>query len=341
MRKFVVFLLFFFSLTLLSGEILPARYQTHYPRELGPEFNPQVRQDWREKLETQKAEIVLMGDSVLREGIDPSQFKALTGEEPLHVAIPGSSSALWYAIIKNNIAISAHQPRYLFLFFRDTMLTTPDYRVTGKYFTMLDEFASPADTLIVQYAYINSMNWAEKLLERYVPLYGNRTDLRNSVEYRLKYTLPFRLLRCGEVCVDRAMEDVFADNKMASILKERAVSEGEDYLYENKNLDFNNQVSRSFLPEMIRLLQEKKVQLVLVQVKTTRFRAASRPIFLNNYLADLQQYATAHNVLYLSFADDERLKDAYFVDQIHLSDEGQKVFTTLFSEAIRPIIDAP
>ncbi|NPV75484.1 MAG: hypothetical protein HPY59_03820 [Anaerolineae bacterium] len=320
---------------------MPARYQTHYPRELGPEFKPQVRQDWREKLETQKAEIVLMGDSVLREGIDPSQFKALTGEEPLYVAIPGSSSALWYAIIKNNIAVSTHQPRYLFLFFRDTMLTTPDYRVTGKYFTMLDEFASPDDTLIVQYAYINSMNWIEKLLEQYVPLYGNRTDLRNSIEYRLKYTLPFRLLRCGEVCVDQAIANVFADEKMAFILKERAVSEAEDYLYENKNLDFNNQVSRSFLPEIIRTLQEKNVQLVLVQVKTTRFRSGNRPFLLNKYLADLQQYAIAHNVLYLSFSDNKRLKDAYFVDQIHLSDEGKEVFTTLFSEAIKPIIDTP
>ncbi|MCC6147230.1 MAG: hypothetical protein IT308_06640 [Anaerolineaceae bacterium] len=317
---------------------MPERYETHYPRDLGPEFTPQIRQDWRDKLETQKAKVVLMGDSVLFEGIDPVQFETLTGEKPLYVAIPGSSSALWYAIIKNNIVHSAYKPRLLFLFFRDTMLTTPEYRVTGKYFTMLDEFASPADTLITQYAYINSMSVTEKFLERHVPLYGNRTELRGSLEYRLKYTLPYRVLGCGEFCVDQAIADVFSDDKMGTMLKQKMVSEAEDYLYENKNLNFTSQISRSFLPEIIQLLRDNGIQLVLVQVKTMRFDSRSAPILLNGYIYALKNYVHQQNIPYLSFANEERIKDSYFVDQIHLSDEGQKVFTALFSEAVLPML---
>lgn len=339
MRNFIRFFVSLLLIFFVSGQVIPARYQTHYPRELGPEFTPQIRQDWKEKLEIQKSDVIFMGDSVLFEGINPIQFEEISGIKPLFVAIPGSSSALWYAIIKNNIILADASPKYLFIFFRDTMLTTPDFRVTGKYFTMLDEFASPNDTLIVQKAYVNSMNRCEQLLERYFPLYGNRIDLRNSIDYRMKYTSPFRLLACGEECVDQSISDAFSKDKMIPAIQERLVTESEDYLYDGKNLDFNRQFNFSFLPEIISLLNQRQIQPVFVQVKTLKYETSHPSAAIMRYFNALETFASDHNIPYLTYLSDDRINKEYFVDEIHLTDEGQTFFTSLFSNDIKSLLN--
>ena len=76
------------------------------------------------------------------------------GEPVYKLDIPGSSSALWYLVLKSNIAPAKPAPGSLVILFRDTLLTTPTFRTLPPYLGMIDKFASPGDTLVIQRAYL-------------------------------------------------------------------------------------------------------------------------------------------------------------------------------------------
>ena len=108
----------------------------------------------------------------------------------IHMAgLPGTASTIWYAMIKNNIVVAEHQPEYLIIFFRDSLMTVPGYRVTGRYLELVDEFVTPADTLLIERAYINQMTPLERFMEAYVPLYGARWIIRESIDHTLAISL--------------------------------------------------------------------------------------------------------------------------------------------------------
>ena len=165
---------------------LPIRYQAPYPAKIGPQFDTRIRTTYTDMLNEQQPEVLLFGDSMLGPAVDEKVVAKHLGKKTMLVSLPGTASTIWYLIIKNNIVMADHKPEYLVLFFRDSMMTVPGYRVTGRYFEQIDEFASPEDTLLIERAYINQMAPLEKLMERYVPLYGSRWNIRESIE-ELRY----------------------------------------------------------------------------------------------------------------------------------------------------------
>ncbi len=242
MRTFLQFVALFILLSLLASTTLPSVYGTRYPRNIEPEFDSRVRPIHRNALIRRIPDAVFIGDSTLGDNVDFQQIHALLGIKTYDIVIYGSASALWYLIIKNNIAVSPITPDYLVLFFRETMLTTPDYRVTGQYFPIIEEFVGKNDDLLARYSYLDQMSWLEKLAERYFPLYGDRLNFRNSLEYRFNHTLPLLLLTCGEFCVSEARELVYAaDLDMDQLMMEQFGAEHN--LTREQDFFFNYRVS--------------------------------------------------------------------------------------------------
>ena len=155
MRSFLQFVFFFIIIAILGSLAISIRYETAYPKSIGPKLDRRVRTTHSEGISAHQPKIVLMGDSTLKLAVDFEQLASSLSAKTYGIAIPGSSSALWYLIIKNNIAAANFKPDYLVIFFRELMLTTPEYRVDGNYFTTIDEFASPEDEQLIQFSYLN------------------------------------------------------------------------------------------------------------------------------------------------------------------------------------------
>ena len=120
----------------------------------------------------------------------------------------------------------------------------------------------------------------------------------------------------------------------------RAINLAENYLYTDENLDFDRQIERSFLPEIIRLCREKDIKLILVRTKTLRFsREAPEPATLAEYMNDLSAYAQRNEVPLIDLAHSDRLPRNLFIDINHLNAEGRKIFTEMLVEAIRPMLN--
>jgi hypothetical protein len=340
MRLFFRYILSLGILLAITSLIIPMRYDLSYPKKLGPKFDNSIRRQYMRDIVEKNAELVLIGDSVLVLSVDPEQLEQLTGKSTYSLSIPGSASAVWYLAMKNVIAKSTHKPRYVIIVFRDTILTAPGYRVNGKYFTLVDMLANTDDTLVIQKSFIQQMSPAEQWADRYLPLYGSRLRLRETLDYYTRYTLT-NLTGCDPQCNDNANFTVFQDLNLDSNLLVEAIATAESYLYTPKQMDFAAQLDQSFLPDIIRLAQENNLQLILVRTKhldTPTEASESAP--LKGYIQALKSYAEQNGVIVLDFAYDKRLTSDLFVDSHHLSEAGSIVFTKMLAEALALTFDS-
>ena len=339
MKEFRQYMIVLLVMIILLSAYLPARYDSPYPRPITPQFDTYVRKVYMEEIGAQQADAVLLGDSMLNPAVDPAVLGERLGLTFYPIGLPGSASTLWYLITKNNIVDAQPRPKYLFIFFRDSMMTVPGYRVTGRYFEQIDEFARPQDGELIQRAYLDQMNPLEKIAEAYLPIYGLRWRIREGVDTRMRYTLPSSVLGCEKPCMDNAMEVVFGSLNIDLVFLSEALAAADDYIYSRQGLDFENSVADSFLPDLINLCEHNDIQLVLVRMRTLRFiRPGSEPPALGEYGEQLRAYLEARGVLYLDYSDYAALNENYFADPVHMNDNGKVFFTELFGNDLEPML---
>lgn len=337
MRFFLKFGLILTIIVIATSILLPTSYGLTFPRNPGPVTDKQVRTNHLQYLEENHPQIVLMGDSTLALGIDPDVLSKQTGKSIYKIDIPGSASALWYLILKNNIAESSYKPEFVLIIFRDSILTAPGYRVHGSYFELVDEYARRSEPLFIQNSFVNLMNPLEIAAEKYFPLYVTRTQIRNKVDAGIRYLIP-PFFGCDENCVDYSLGEIFlgADLEPKALLN--AVGAAESYLYTPEQLNFTAQVNNSYLPEMIQIAKERDIKLVFVRVKVETENSSTN-LQLADYLEELRGYFKEQGTYLLDFGDDPRLTHEYFRDVIHLNEEGKALFTQMVGDGLKDIFN--
>jgi hypothetical protein len=329
MLKFMLLLVLILVTTLMP--VYDPRLQ--FPREAGPVLDGQVRNNHLKSIEEDRPQVVLMGDSTLGASVDPAQLSELTGKSMYNISIPGSASALWYLILKNNIAEAAYKPQYLLVVFRDTILTAPGYRVHGSYFDLVDEYADSNDHLLTQNSFVGLMNPLEVAAEKYFPLYVARTEIRQGIDSKIRYFAP-AITGCHVDCTDQALAEVFvgADLEPGALMD--AVGAAESYLYTADQFDFDHQVEQSYLPEMVRIANENNIKLVLVRVKV---ETHGRDPKLDAYMNSLKNYVHKNGAFLLDYGNDPRLTHDLFFDPIHLNPQGEIVFTQMVADGFNEL----
>ena len=338
MREFKQYLISLIVLIgLVSGFVL-FRFANGYPSSVGPQFDPHIRQKYHEMINEENPQVLVFGDSVVDSNVDAIFMAGQSGKRVSSISEPGAGSALLYLILKNNIANAESKPEVLILLFRDTVLTSTGFRVHGSFFKIMDEYAGTDDDFALQLAIRNRMSPAEKLAEAYFPPYWARWDLRAMLISRV-INFPARaLFGCTQECSEAAMGDVFGNQNFEPDQLNEAINSAENFLYTDENLDFESQIDRSFLPEIIRICKENAIKLILVRTKILRFsRENPEPSALVEYMNDLNTHARKNDILLVDFAHDNRLDIASFKDSHHLNQDGRKIFTKMLIEAIESV----
>lgn len=317
---------------------LMIRYQSPYPRDIGPQLDTYIRPTFIDLLNEQQPEVLLLGDSMLAPAVNAEVLTNHLDRKTIMIGLDGTASTLWYLMIKNNIVLAEHKPKYLIVFFRDAMMTVPGYRVTGRYFEQIDEFAAPTDMLLIERAYINQMTSVEKIMEKYIPPYSLRWRMRESIDYYIRYSLGRVLLDCNKTCMDYAMEVVFQANNLDVTFLSDAIAASDEYFYTEEALNFDEQVGNSFLPEVIRLCKENEIQLVLIRMPILRFEEpGTEPAGLNDYIQDLARYLEENGVPFFDF-DQKEFTTEYFTDSLHLNEQGKALFTQKLVKSLMTVI---
>lgn len=335
MRTLTRTLSVFILMVLLSSLAVLSAFDGLYPRPLGPQFDIRVAQNYRNDIETQKTEVLLLGDSMLGKGVDAEKLEEYLGQSVYKVDIPGGSSAMWYLIMKSNIYPADYTPKTLVIFFRGTMLTTPDFRVEGSSnLGLLNKYATMEDTLFRRLAYTERMNPVDKAFSLYLPIYGYRTEIVTALDAGFRHTLPGLLNGCDPECADDAMEEVLRSDIAPEQLADYIIR-SDMVLYAGRKLDFPYQLGHSFLPEMVRMAKEKGMGVVMVHMPTEIFPdTALEPEGLAGYNADMEVYLEAQGIPLLNFEHDPRFLPEDFTEPTHLNNEAKQRFTKILAEAL-------
>ena len=338
MRLFLRYLFLLAFLTSITWVTIPNWLNIQFPRQPGPEFDKRARKSYITLLDEEKPDVVMLGDSTLMDGVDPDLLSELTGRKVSSYHAPGSASAFWYIVLKNNVVVAEHKPQAVVVVFRDTMLTAPGYRVHGGYFVKLDEFARPQEPVLLERAFLNQMNPLEIWAEKYFPLYSARDRVRQEIDSRIRYTAP-GWLHCDGPCTDTSMYKVFISADLEPGQLRNAVAAAESYLYTPTQLDFQQQIDQSFLPEMVRLTRERGIQLILVRLKDgTTGTGSKETASIKKYIVDLSAYLAGQGVIFLDYGRDPRLTNEYFKDVLHLNPQGEVVFTHILAEGLNEVL---
>lgn len=330
---FLRFLLFTGGALLVSGFFLPGYYNLPYPAPLGPQFEPDIKKEHIKGIEERQPDLVLIGDSVLYEGIDPVVLADRAGLETYAITAPGSGTAAWYLLMKNIVLESAYRPRYLAIPFRNTMLTVPQYRTTGRYFELLDDFAGRNEPLVSQLSFVNQMNPLARFAEQYIPIYSARLELRNDLDNLVRYT-PASILGCSRRCTDEAVSSIFG-REVDPMALNQMMEDAAKTLYAPEEMDFEAQIGDSFLPYMIQLAQKNQMELIFIRTKIF----GPEPLTLNQYAADLDAYLLANeHVHLLDYSKDPRIVESDYVDSLHMNDFGQQKFTKILADDLSSAI---
>ena len=335
MRTLIRTISVFILLVLLSSLAAQLVFESPYPRPLGPQFDIRVAKNYRTQIETQKTDVVLLGDSMLGKGVDAERLGDYLGRSVYKIDIPGGSSAMWYLIMKSNIYPAKHEPEMLVIFFRGTMLTTPDFRVEGaSNLGLLNKFATMEDTLFRRLAYTERMNPLDKAFSLYLPIYGYRGEIAAALDAGFRHTLPGLLNACDPECADDAVEEILRAGVAPGQLADYIIR-SDMVLYAGRKLDFAYQLEHSFLPEMVRMAREKGILLVMVRMPTQIFPdPALEPEGLAGYNADLGAYLGAQGIPLLDFEHDPRFPPEDFTEPTHLDAEAKQRFTKILAEAL-------
>src|SRR5688572_14668557 len=108
MRAFRNYLITSFLLLGFLSIYILTRYQSPYPRDIGPEFDSQIRSTYTNLLNEQQPEVLLFGDSMLEPAVDEEVVANYLGKKTVLVSLPGTASTIWYLMIKNNMVIAEH-----------------------------------------------------------------------------------------------------------------------------------------------------------------------------------------------------------------------------------------
>lgn len=331
MRFLFRYLLLALAAFLGLNALLPHWLLQDYPRSLGPQFSPHIRLDLQKPINTQQPQDILLGNSVIVNGLDPDLFQSITRRTTLHFSFNGAASAYYYLILKNIIATAESTPEYVLLFFIDNWLTRPELMVSGgPFLQIIDEVAGDDEAILLSKAYLNQLDPFLTYLDSRVMLFGERQTLKGKIDARLKYPLSDWLMDCGRDCLDNALDTAFFYDNMFP-----APDPAERYRDEwsGRDWDFNKRLADSFLPDIIEIARQHDLKLIFVREKNSRFMTLEEETAdMRRYFQDLSGYLLQQGIPLLDFAHDPALGVELFHDQMHFNPEARPVFTRLVAQ---------
>jgi len=294
-------------------------------------FNDQLTSGIIEKINRERPEVILLGNSMLGEGVGDRQLSAAMQQKTVKIWSGGAASAWWYLVMKNIFPQSEHRPRYVGIFFRDSVLTAPKFRVTGKYKLVIDDFARRDENVLDRLAYLDDPSLVKYYLKNYFPLYRNKTDLQNNLDATID-ELVGKIT--GVEDLRPHMNSCFAEEKMNKVLVDQSQLRA-DELNSSKKEKIPFPPARSFLPHIIKESRKLGVTLFFVRVKQIRDLSEGEPEEVKAYIKQLSAYLAEEKIPLLDFTHTPGFKKEFFRRGDHLNRQaGRSFFTGLLAERI-------
>jgi hypothetical protein len=108
---------------------------------------------WVASIDEKKPDVVIIGNSMVGEGVDVSALSKATGAKVLELRDNGQLTAWQYMVVKNVVGSAKHVPKLVMVVERVNAFTTPRLRVGGAGKKAIDELRNGAEPVLDKIAY--------------------------------------------------------------------------------------------------------------------------------------------------------------------------------------------
>lgn len=287
-------------------------------------------------IDYKKPSITFIGNSMVKNGVIPDLFSEQSFVPAITTHRSGASSAWWYLCVKNVILKAKHKIPVVVIVFRDYFLTMPNYRVKGKGYEMtIDMLCSKQEPILDRLAYLNGISSVEYFLMKNWPLYQKRSEYLDGFNTTIKTKIGNWFDYSLEE-VNSSIDSTFQQDNMVA----RYVTSRQLDVESVKGIhDFNENINKSFLPEIIKLCKESKIQVIFVRLKRRRDLSDKElPEELIDYNKMLADYLNEQDIPLIDFTNEPKIEEKHFGHGDHYNGKGAKIFTGLLASKLESYI---
>ncbi len=303
------------------------------------------KSDYLEKMKTSlnsaKPEVLFVGNSMLECGLNDRLFSRLTGTRTIKMFRGGSASAVWYLYFKNIITKIENKPEKVVLYFRDTMLTKPEFRTKEQYLDYIKMLTTDEEPELELVLYNNGMSMSDSFMLQYFPFVYERAKTRDKLSNLIRGSSIEATTLYSAGYADLALKKTFEESNMDESLVTAVQLEAEKEIGKVTD-DFEVLLERSFLPYIIELVKEADIELIMVRVRKRVYAEGQpEPQYMKDYIAGLKNYLESNNVRLLDYTHCKEIDASLFENGDHLSKQkGKDTFTIILANDFNKIYKA-
>ncbi|MBF0588980.1 MAG: hypothetical protein HQL53_07630 [Magnetococcales bacterium] len=319
-----------------------------------------------ERLNKQKPDYVLIGNSTLDSRIDNDHMSALLGGARIaNLAVLGSESALWYLQFKNLVIQADTAPKRVIFTFTNRLMTDAFINSSGKYKRQLDRLSMREEQLLRSLAK-NRTGTLKKLdnflFDNLFPIQRENNKAIRWYMRRLSYLLTYPeniSILAREIWTKLGHQKIpdsvlnnrdrrralFLDDVITLMSRNKRTLRSDlivqhkvrpSTLSEEQNRQFEYQRPRSFLPEILRLAQTNQIKVAFI-----RFQSRPNPDgqldqdpALNHYISELSTYLRQQDVPFYDFTGDPEITFTAYSDNDHIQRSSRRRYTEIFVDRL-------
>ena len=295
----------------------------------------------QEVLREANPEVLFVGNSMVFTRIDRREFSNLSGRDNHFLTNAGSASACWYLYLKNIIGPSGIKPEMVFIFFRDQMLTWPEFRTESYFAAYVESLQLPEEPVVsrvlnaskterqgARYHFTKGVNALYGINGQPERFQSTIRDLAMDVTPLGSGKRPRRMYMNGVFHLENLRRDLGAGDIVG-----RRADEAPIY--------FSASPEVSFLPHMLDVVEELGLKVCFYRVKKRMDVNGTRPDspYVEAYLGELQKYLKERGALYIDETGDE-ISEAWYGDGDHIARDKRTVYTQFFWEKVKEVLPA-
>lgn len=272
---------------------------------------------------------VIVGDSMALR-VDPDRLAQLSGRPVVPIIRLATGAAHWYLLLKNYVVASGVAPDHVVIFFRDTQLTDPLWRLIGKDRFSTDRYALDREDELNRVVAAHVRNPWFRL--------HSAIDRAYAVERTREWLEPALTASIARrVAPDQSHDDfVGAMNGMFGLDRLRAFEAADMGEADQASLDFASRVPISTLPLMLDLARTHGMHLTFVRVlrRPSNGQPPRESARLHRYVTDLRTYVEARGATLLDDRDVPALWRLAYDDGDHILDPERPRYTDIFYDRL-------
>lgn len=295
-------------------------------------------------LQKARPQCVFLGDSMLDSRIDEAVLSTVADRRCAVQPRLGTSTAVWFLMLKNVVAAQPQPPGTVVIFFRNRQLTLPSHRATGPHRARMEPVMREQEPLVEEVIAAEMRRrtpWLDRAAQAAYPVQRRREFWRERVQ---SWALDFVTSSREYAAIRAAARDVFSTkNLRGDQQQDEAQEEGKIGLDEHDH-EFAGAVEHSFLPPMLGLAQSKGIRLVFFRVKkrpSATGALADESGSAPAYHAALRTYLEKAGAILIDESRDPEVTLDFYGSGDHVKPAMEKTYTEMFWRKVGPLLPAP